>query len=343
MLGGSEYRCLTLSNSIAKYTCHDAYILCEDNIPKRLEDEIDKKVYLIKNVIKDKAENAKYLYDMDVVLVVNSDSYNFTKLDYWEGRTEEHKNFVDISRIKKLVFLFNFVISPSQHLPSLESKCKDIRIICTNKRFFNEFDTKDKIKVSRHYPRFILNSPIEPSTISEFKTYSNKIRIGRHSLSVEDKFNSEYSLLINTINSKYKNKIEWDFMGVPKKYAKTIENIENVKIRKEFSLSVKDYLMGIDIFLFFPAWKRTEPWARVIAEGMMSGCPIIATNKGGNIEQVISCNNGFLCDTLDDFINNLSYLIENPNEIKQMGNNSKLYAKEFCAKNIIDKFLNFTE
>jgi glycosyltransferase involved in cell wall biosynthesis len=278
---------------------------------------------------------------MDVVTVINSDSYNFAKLDYWEGKTEKHQNYIDVSQIKKLIFLFNFIVSPAKSLPTIEAKGPEIKVICTNKRFFDEFTYKDKLISARHYPRMILNSPIDPETVSTVKTYSDKIRIGKHSKSAGNKFNAEHSLLINALNNKYKDKISWDFMGVPGEFRNSIKNIINVTLRNEYALSVKDYLMGIDIFMFFPSWKRTEPWARVIAEGMMSGCPIIATNKGGNIEQVLHQNNGFLCESIDDFVKYISYLIENPGKIKQMGRNSRIYSKEFSSEIIIKKFIDF--
>jgi glycosyltransferase involved in cell wall biosynthesis len=341
MCGGSEYRFITMANAVAKYTPHESFLLCEGNIPDRLKEDVDKRVHLVTNVVKDEAKNSRYLYEMDVITIINSDSYNFAKIEYWEGKTEKHQNYIDVSKIKRMIFLMNFIVGPAQHLPSLEGKGPEIRIICTNKRFFDEFTYKDKLIPARHYPRIILNSPVDPDTVSTAKTYSDKIRIGKHSKGFGNKFNEEHSLLINTINNKYKDKIMWDFMGVPKESENILKNIDNVILRKEFSLSVKDYLMGIDVFLFFPSWKRVEPWARVVAEGMASGCPIIATNKGGNIEQVLHQNNGFLCENIDDFVKYVSYFIENPKRIKEMGRNSVIYSRDFTSKNIIEKFIDF--
>ena len=74
---------------------------------------------------------------------------------------------------------------------------------------------------------------------------------------------------------------------------------------------------------------------------MMSGCPIIATNKGGNIEQVSSGRNGFLCDNLEDFENYIGCMIKNPSMIKTMGKESIELSKEFSSEHVIKKLVDF--
>ena len=56
---------------------------------------------------------------------------------------------------------------------------------------------------------------------------------------------------------------------------------------KENEESVRDFLDQLDVFLFFPEWSREEPWSRVVAEAMVSGCPIIALDRGGTKDQVL--------------------------------------------------------
>ena len=189
----------------------------------------------------------------------------------------------------------------------------------------------------------ILDSPIDPNTISTEKTNSNVIRIGRHSKPFNYKYDPQCTDLIKRINKKYADKVYWDFMGIPSQEEKNLKSEKNVTIRKEYTKDVKDYLMGIDIMLFFIKWSRSEPWARVVAEGMASGCPILATNKSGNQDQVRQGKNGFLCDSLEEFEEKLSYLIENPKKIKKMGQNSLEYAKEFTTEKVVQKYLNFIE
>jgi len=97
--------------------------------------------------------------------------------------------------------------------------------------------------------------------------------------------------------------------------------------------------MNIDIMLFFIDWNRDEPWARVVAEGMTSGCPILATDKAGNRDQIEHKKNGYLCKDLKHFKKYLSELIKNPQKIKDMGRNSINCSKKFTTKKVIEKLL----
>jgi glycosyltransferase involved in cell wall biosynthesis len=113
-------------------------------------------------------------------------------------------------------------------------------------------------------------------------------------------------------------------------------------MRDEFSVPVKEFLQNIDIMLFFIDFTRQEPFARVVAEGMASGCPIVATDvDGGNRMQVIDGNNGFLCANTNEFYEKLVYLINNPEMIKTMGKNSILQSKFISSEFIINKLMMF--
>ena len=74
-----------------------------------------------------------------------------------------------------------------------------------------------------------------------------------------------------------------------------IDKIENVDCLDENEENVSDFLSSIDVFLFFPEWKREEPWGRVIAEAMVSGCPVIALDRGGTKDQVLNSNHRSHC------------------------------------------------
>jgi hypothetical protein len=338
MSGGSEFRCVELSNAVTRYTEHEAYLLCENKITREVQAKMDPKVNLVLNAVKD----PELLYSMDNILVVNTDSNCFTTRDYWEGKSDRHKEFIDLTRMKSMTFLFNFIVSPARHLNSIEELCPEVKIITTNTRFFDEITTKNKHEPIRHLPRMILESPIDPNSISTEKLSMDIIRIGKHSMPMGQKFNEEHLELINRINEKHLNKVIWDFMGVPSDRKKELMDLPNVILRDKFTVPVKDYLKGIHIFLFFPSWKRQEPWARSVAEGLTSGCPVVATDvDGGNRMQVLHGNNGYLCKDLDDFEKYLSYLIENPEMIVKLGKNAKLYSRFFTAEQIINKYIRF--
>ena len=113
-----------------------------------------------------------------------------------------------------------------------------------------------------------------------------------------------------------------------------IQQLESLKCNRFVLLST------IDVFLFFPDWKREEPWARVIAEAMVSGCPVIALDKGGTKDQVLKFNNGFLCKRYNDYYKNIIYCIEHKNIISVMSKNSLRISKDFHTEKVIKKLLN---
>ena len=338
MAGGSEFRCVELANGLVNYSDHEVYFLVENN---RVSDKIIAKLESKVHINMDSMKNPGIFYEMDHILVVNTDSKYFTTIDYWEGKSEKHDTFIDLTKIKSMSFLFNFIVSPARHLEHIQQKCKDIRLIPTNKRFYKEIDTKDKHEKIRHFPRMVLESPINPDTVSTYKSPTNVIRIGKHSKGLGSKWNMEHKDLILAINEKYgEDKIQWDFMGGGRDFTESVKDIPNVILRKEFSIPVKVYLYGIDIFLFYPDWGRQEPWSRAVAEGIMSGCPILATDvDGGNRMQVKE--NGYLCKDLNIFIEKLSYLIDNTNVYENMRNQSIEDSKLFTSEKIVERFLDF--
>jgi len=343
MCGGSEIRCLELANAIDRYTDHTPLLLCEKGMPDKLLSYKNDEVKVVENIFLPEPINLKQLYGVDSLIIINTDCKDFSTLDYWEGRSARHTVNIDISKISQMVFLYNFIVSPSRHLHTISKKGIDVRILTTNTRFFEEIGKQDRYEMVRHLPRMILNSPINTKEVCLIKNASNKIRIGRHSIGSESKFDVENLNLIKEINKRYENDIEWDFMGVPRRDKKELKKIKNVTIRDTFSIPVPKYLQDIDIFLFFVSLKREEPWSRSVAEAMASGCPILATDKGGNKDQVINGNNGFLCKNKKSFYEAIVSLMEHKERIKEMGENSILYSKFFTSEQIANKLVTFID
>ena len=115
--GGSEMRCIELANSICQFTSHKASLFCEDRITNQLKSRVDPQVKINQHIFKKKTER---LYKTDCLIVVNTDSQLFTRADYWLGKSEKHQTFVDLSKIKQMIFLFNYIVSPSKHLLEIQ-------------------------------------------------------------------------------------------------------------------------------------------------------------------------------------------------------------------------------
>jgi len=338
--GGSEFRCAEMCNAILNEG-HESFLLCENDLNDKIRAYCNPKVTIYEDVLGKTGKNLPRLYEMDSILIINSDSQTFSRDDYWEGRTDKHNHHVDLTKIKQFTILYNYVIGPATKLTTIRAKCPDVRIITANRMWFNDITNQIKFENIRHYPRLHLESPINPNLITDKKTPSDKIRIGRHSKAHGCKFNEEYINLIIRINEKFQDKVVWDFLGVPSSRSNGLDNIPNATTRQEFSITVGEYLQNIDIFVFFVDWSRDEPWSRSIAEGIMSGCPVIANNRAGNKDQIIHGNTGYLCNTINDFFRYLCILIENHELRAQMGRNSRIFSMQFTSDKIIRKFLDF--
>lgn len=193
----------------------------------------------------------------------------------------------------------------------------------------------------RHYPRLRLESPINPS-VAQPKSKAGRMRFGMHSLPSKSKWNSQWPDLIEEINGRHGDRVAWDFMGMPDALRKRI-TADNVTFRPEFLVPVPDFLCGVDVFGFFLDWRREEAWARSAGEALMSGCPLIATARGGNRDQVIHGNTGFLCSTLEEMIQGCTKLLEQPGLLEAMSANARAFARGFASDEIAKRLLRFLE
>ena len=321
MAGGSERRCVEMANGIAKYTDHDAVILAEGNF--RIPND---RIPFMQHAL----EQPHYFYEADCVIVVNTDCKEFSKLDYWQGKTHRHDKQIELAGIKKMIFLYNFLISPSQHLHEI-AEHTDVSIIVTNRKFFDEITKQDRYDRIKTLPRYILGSPINPDTIKTRVRNGYGFVFGCHSKGAGSKWNKDWPKLVDVIKPRYQE-ASFRLMG-------TKMEVPDAVCLKENEETVSDFLDSLDVFVFFPDYKREEPWARVIAEAMMAGLPIIALDRGGTCDQVLKWNNGILCKNFNDYHKALIYLLEHPEAVETMSKNSIRIAKEFTTENIIKKLM----
>lgn len=327
MAGGSERRCVELANGIQRYTKHDAIILAEKRLPSSLKDLL--KVEFIENVL----DEPRWFYEKegtDCVIVVNTDCKEFSKLDYWQGKTHRHDKELDLSKVRKMIFLYNFLVSPAQHLYGIAEQT-DVSIAVTNSKFFNELTEQDRYERVQILPRYILGSPINPETIKTRTRKGYGFVFGCHSKGAGSKWNKDWPKLVDIIKSRY-SEASFRLMG-------TKLEMDSATCLKENEEPVSDFLDSLDVFVFFPDYKREEPWARVIAEAMMAGLPIVALNKGGTSDQVLQWNNGFLCKKFNDYHQALVYLLEHSDIIEDMSLNSIRISRQFRTENIIHKLM----
>lgn len=344
MVGGSERRCVEMANALARFTPHEAFLLAEDDLPASLEPSIDSRVRVTKHLLRGAAAAPDVLYELDCLLTVNTDSKVFCRRDYWSGKSERHATCVDLSRIPQRVFLFNFVVSPSRHLWELEIAGSPLKIITANRKFLEEIGDQERYRRVQHIPRITLESPINPEPLTTGKRPSSLVRIGMHSTSNGDKWNRDWPRLIHTVNDCCgAERISWRFMGVPGTMRNELGKFPNVEAVAEHTRPVPEFLRELDLFVFFTSWKREEPWSRSVAEALMSGCPVVATPRGGNRDQIVSGNNGLLCKSFEEFADATVALTQNPSMRAALGNNAALRAADYTSENVIHRFVRFVE
>ena len=328
MAGGSERRCVELANGIQRHTVHRACILAEKDFPESLTALVDDGITVVPHALL----KPSHFVEAACVIVVNTDSREFSTMDYWNGKSHRHSTPMPIVGIKKMLFLYNFLVSPSQHLHEI-ANFTDVGIITTNRKFFDEITKQDRYERVWGLPRYILGSPIDPGTIKT--RVRTKARIfGCHSKRLGSKWNSEWPKLEDKIMSRYPS-AGFRFMGMKDAVAKCMKGV----CLKEDESPVSDFLDSLDVFVFFPEYKREEPWARVIAEAMVAGLPVVALDRGGTCDQVLKGNNGILCKKFDDYHKALVSLIEHPELIETMSRNSIRISKEFHTENVIKKLM----
>jgi hypothetical protein len=333
------------------------FIFAEKEFSKKLKPQLDPRVILREHTTETPKHRSE-LQNIDALLVVNSDSYSFCKTSYWDGtQGKHHKHHIDISQIPVIGFLFNYVVGPAQNLVGLSEVNPRLKILCTSQWFIHNLETERKFEDLRklNLPTMQINSPVS-GKYDLPKIPGKKIRINRHSMAFAYKHDEDNIRIVKTLCEKYGNQIEFKWMGVPSHVRDTNSKDKNDKVPyrdvlsqnkqfkylSEYSMPVPEFLQETDILFFDISRHRKEPWPRTIAEGMMGGCCCVTNNNYGMAEQIESGKTGYLFDNADQAIEQLSYLIENPEKIREVGEAGRRHAKEsWLDEVVIDQTLGF--
>ena len=111
----------------------------------------------------------------------------------------------------------------------------------------------------------------------------------------------------------------------------------------EYPNKVKDYLEKIDIYALISGMDMSP---HSLLEASLMGKPVIATKVGGIPELMEDGKTGFLVEqgNSDELIEKISFLIDNPNEAKKMGQHGKEFVEEnFSWEKLATEFLDFVK
>lgn len=336
--GGSEFRCAELCRGLLAAGI-TPYLFAAEGISDKVLERVPGGVVVFPDTLNH--EPAKeFLQSLDSLLIVNTDSKSFTDLKFWQ------QHGISLAKIDCLTYLFNFLVSPSIKLAEMQKEWgNQIRIITTNRKFYYEISEQDRYEKVQSFPRMILESPIDPSTVpahgEKVPTSPHRLVCGMYAKPIGNKWNEELPFLVRVVDEKTVPGIKWKFMGCPEDVMKQLDAYDNVQCFPQFHMPVKEFLADLDLFVYFPDWKREEPWSRCVGEALMAGCPVITTNKGGNPDQVLHGNNGYLCKQFGDFVKGIQRLSDFTTRIR-LSENARRMAQSFSTENVIRRLLEFT-
>lgn len=126
--------------------------------------------------------------------------------------------------------------------------------------------------------------------------------------------------------------------GSQKNYLKKIANKNTIFTGKINQKYIPHIYKISDIIVLPTRWQ--EPLSRTLTEALFFGKPILATDKGGNKEQVKHNINGFIIKSQKEFTEKLNLLTKNKKLREKMGKESrKLYNKNFKPDTLIKKII----
>ena len=161
----------------------------------------------------------------------------------------------------------------------------------------------------------------------------------------------EYFEAAKIMKQKYKQNIHFMFVGEIDKtnYAVDIERLQKYAKEKIVEVipetdDVASFIKKARIFVLPTYYREGVP--RVNLEALAMGRPIITTFTPGCKETVINEWNGLFVKTKDvmDLVNKMEWMINNPQKVEEMANNSyQLCSQKFAVELINDRMLEILE
>ncbi|RAX01868.1 MULTISPECIES: glycosyltransferase family 4 protein [unclassified Photorhabdus] len=173
--------------------------------------------------------------------------------------------------------------------------------------------------------RIVIKSYIDVQQFILNRQKTEGIIIGRHSTIYENKIPKNYIANLVDFNLDATFIIVGD--GDPILIDKLNEEIMICQAQNMINIwpgsRIREMLSICDIFLYLTPDDSLEGFANVISEAMVSGIPIIAEKKGGNSEQIIHGETGFLCTGYKQARDFCQLLIQDEILRMKMGENAR--------------------
>ncbi|MHA1801624.1 MAG: glycosyltransferase [Candidatus Heimdallarchaeaceae archaeon] len=165
--------------------------------------------------------------------------------------------------------------------------------------------------------------------------YNFPLKLIRHNSQGDNKHHPDTNIMIRDI-LRVDSSIEFHYMP---SYSEAMEHPQVYKYPKN-KPPVWHFLRQGNCFWYRLPDGYTEGGPKVIMEAMASGLPVIADNHSGPKDRITE-ETGWLCDTWDEYVEVIKYIINNPNVLMEKGLAAKAYAKKyFISEHWIEEILN---
>ena len=244
----------------------------------------------------------------------------------WNYQKPQYLEVMNKLNAKRKVFILNYKIGGAGNISWTKNWDKYMFLNSTNEKELLKRIPDAKTKV------------LPPPTDLFFDVnidYENGIRLGRHSSQRDAKHHPITNDFINQVWNEIGNDIEFYYMPA---WSKTFED-ERIHKFKVNEIKVQDFLSKINVFFYMLPDGYSDAGPKVILESMSCGIPVIADNHSGPRDRITK-ETGWLCNDINDYLEVIKEIYENPSIIKEKGLAAKKYAEEnFIPERWVDEII----
>lgn len=197
----------------------------------------------------------------------------------------------------------------------------------------------------RHYRQLQIEKMLYclPDNSVKKKAEDDVFRVGIIGLIYSRKAQDIFVEAVKSISSKKKIGVSFEIVG---KYLEPVIDLdevlrENPEIRYVGEMSqweLSCYFADLDL-LVCPS--RDDPMPVVVTQAMQYGIPCIVSDQVGQSEYIVDGENGFVfsSEDVEDLKEKIIYCIENKNDLKNIGKESRKIYERYFSENAMEKSL----
>jgi len=231
----------------------------------------------------------------------------------------------------KFIWSNDMMWHTAEEMSAVNSKMIDMYLYTSE---FHKSKMHNK-SIENNSKSFIIENYFDKSSYNFFdRNDKDFISLGKHSRPDYFKFSDDFPNFyknLNLKNPKYK------VMGITEDFKERFSYFKfdsNWELLKANEKPTEDFLNSLDLYIYNSHPSFIENQSRAIIEALLNGLPVIAPNQYNFPNQIIHGENGFLCDTYEDF-KKYSILLESDfNLRKEMSLKANtLTQQKWCDKN----------